>query len=438
MLLRIAIIFSITGLGHFFSVFAIKHIFENSENEQVSGIALIESSVQLIIQLIAFGLQSSAIRNIALSDKWQAEYNNTQIARSTLGLLIGLLCALGFYNGIYIFFLAAPLVALSGDYALYARGFPVHGAFIAFLRILFPYLFAVIVIRHWPDLVSYIYFAGLVVVYLITNFYISRFLEVQFFYKPRFNALLMYIKNFNLGLISMAFYFFGLGIILVSEFLFDNSLIAVAFVAIKFYVIYKGVLRVLHQAFVREMIDRQMCLKIDQLSILAGFLYLIPVLFFPTSFITLFFGEQLLPHRNLVLLTGLSAFTASMCLSISTRALLERKEILFMKIILFSVSISLVSLLSFGFLWKKVESIGASLLIGELVLTLLMASYFLSAHEIWKRLRFILITGCFLMAPFLLKYFYGDGIITFISGLSLFIILSALLNFRKFLLTKVD
>src|SRR5690242_5118687 len=131
MLKRIFTIALLTGIGQLFIIFALKYISQNSTSEQVKAIGQIDTLILFTTNLVALGLQPAAMRNLALAKDWEQEYFNTQSARLTLGILIGLLSLLAFVNRYYLTFLIAPLLALSGDYALYGRGFPVKGAVIA-------------------------------------------------------------------------------------------------------------------------------------------------------------------------------------------------------------------------------------------------------------------------------------------------------------------
>ena len=121
MIKRIAVTLFLTGIGHLFSIFALKFFALHSSSKELSQIAEIDSMVQFIISAIAMGLQASAMRNITITDKWQEEYSNTQTARFTLGLLMTMLCVFSFFNKHYLLFAIAPILALNSDYTLYAR-----------------------------------------------------------------------------------------------------------------------------------------------------------------------------------------------------------------------------------------------------------------------------------------------------------------------------
>ncbi len=131
MLKRIALIAVLTGLGQIIAIFSIKLTSKLVSAESLSSIAHIDALLSLLLSVIALGLQPSAMRNIALTKEWKEEYNTTQTARFTLGIILFTLGSFLFVRWEYSFFFLAPLFALSGDYALYAVGKPITGAAIA-------------------------------------------------------------------------------------------------------------------------------------------------------------------------------------------------------------------------------------------------------------------------------------------------------------------
>ena len=139
MLKRIVIIALFTGSGQLLSLFVLKYISRHADIAELKSIAEIDSLVFFIMNIVALGLQSSAMRNLAQTSKWKQEYYDTQSARGALGLLLLAGALLYFVNPYYIIFLLAPVLAWSGDYALYGRGHPIAGSIIAFLRIAIPF-----------------------------------------------------------------------------------------------------------------------------------------------------------------------------------------------------------------------------------------------------------------------------------------------------------
>ena len=139
MIKRIIVIAFFTGMGQLFSVFALKFISQHGTAEELKSIAEIDSLVLLIMNIIALGLQSAAMRDLALTENWKQKYYDTQSARIMLGFLLAILATMAFVNKYYLLFLCAPILAWSGDYALYARNRAIEGAVISFIRLLVPF-----------------------------------------------------------------------------------------------------------------------------------------------------------------------------------------------------------------------------------------------------------------------------------------------------------
>src|SRR5690349_15966713 len=133
MIKRVALIAILTGIGQLVSIFSIKFTYQRISTEQSTSFAQIDSLLFLLLNLVGLGLQSAAMRNIAVLKDWKTEYEQTQSARLLFSILLLLAAAAAIFKAEYIMFIVAPLLALSGDYALYAIGKPVMGAVVACL-----------------------------------------------------------------------------------------------------------------------------------------------------------------------------------------------------------------------------------------------------------------------------------------------------------------
>ncbi|MBC7903972.1 MAG: hypothetical protein H7Y27_11140, partial [Gemmatimonadaceae bacterium] len=323
MLKRLFIISFFTGLGQAFSVWVLKTVARESSLEQTTGLAQADANLQLLLNIIALGLQSAAIRSIAVTENWQPIYRQTQSARLTLGLILLPLVFIDLGNPASLVFLIVPLLSLSGDYALYATGRPIAGSIVAFLRGVIPYSIIILAVYFEPGAVVWAFIAGLFLSYLLTDMYISKLLGVPFFVRPDLRSLYLYLRSLLLGVVGISLYFIGLGLLLIIPYFYKEE-VTVAFVALKFYLIFKGVLRIIHQAFVKEMLNDITCLRVDELSMIGSVAFLGSVVIFPDSFISFFFGSQFLADREFFYLLAISAVVYSFVLSMTTRFLLEK------------------------------------------------------------------------------------------------------------------
>lgn len=436
MFARLAIVFILTGLGHLLSIIVFKYASKNIDSDTLSDIAQIDSHVQLILTLIALGLQTSAIRDIAVSENWKQDYQKTQSARLSLGIILLLITLFIFSDKVYLIYLISPILAMNSDYVLYARGYAVFGSAIAFLRLSIPLIFLFIFSMYFKQYVIHAYITCFFVIYIISNSLIRKYLNISESIKPKIKDLTLYLKSLPMGLITLGFYFLGLGMIIVADFFYSNSEISITFVLIKFYVIFKGVLRIIHQSFIKEMQDEMNCLKIDKLSILISISILGSIIFFPNTFTIIIFGEKFLTEENLILVVGICIVVYSLFLSLATRAMLLKKDSQYLKIVIVSVFSSVLILTTSHYLNHNKIWILLSILFGEIILSLGLAISFSSIRMIIKRVTFVLKTCFLLIFPFTLSLFCNDTIYSFLVSFSLFIVFSVLLNFKELKLSN--
>jgi len=432
MLKRIAPIALFTGAGQLLSIFALKYLSLHGDAGQLKAIGETDSLVQFIINIIALGLQSVSMRNLALMTEWKDEYRRGQEARVTLALLLTGIAALAFLNKYYLLFLIAPLLSLSGDYALYGLGHPVKGSIIAFVRLLVPYLVLIVMTRYYQPLLIEAYIASVVIIYLLTNLYISYYLQTSLFYLPRLKSLTLYLYSLPLGIVTLSLYFIGLGLLLVVPYFYDDTVVAVAFVGLKFYVIYKGVLRIIHQAFFKDMIQGHVRLRVDQLSILLAVFFGGSAFIFPQTFIRLFLGAKYLDQQTFFYFLGLGALIYSPLLSLATQALLIKKDKAYSITSAAGALTAILSSILLSFFHPRLLSLGISICLGEAIWVAGLITISGAWPEIRSRLLFILQTLPAIVLPVILRYFFHDAYVTYFLAFGLFGLLLVALHFQKF------
>jgi len=432
MLKRIFIIALFTGIGQLFIVFALRYISHHSTNDQLKAIAQIDSLVLFLTNAIALGLQPAAMRSLALNTEWKNEYIATQSARLTLGLLLTTLILLAFFNKYYLAFVIAPLLALSGDYAIYGRGYPVRGAIISLIRSIVPFSLIIVFLFYKPESIAWVYLAGLLFAYLITNMLISKYLNVPIYASPRWKNLKLYIDTLSLGLVSLGLYFIGMGVILIAPYFYNNTVVATAFVGLKFYVIFKGVLRIIQQAFLKEMKSEDIGLKIDQLGSLLGLSFAIFIICFPVTFINLFFGEKYIADKIYFILLGISALVYSLFSSFTTKAMLERKDNHYASIALSAAVFTLIICVALSFSWPHSYSIGISILSGEIFFASGMLILMNKRKYLLERAQFLLKILLFAILPAGVGFFFFDNLMSFSITFGIYSLCIFIFSFKKF------
>jgi O-antigen/teichoic acid export membrane protein len=153
----------------------------------------------------------------------------------------------------------------------------------------------------------------------------------------------------------------------IAALLYPEGVIAASYLGLKLYVIYKGVLRIINQAFIKEMINDVIGLKVDQMAMLAGILFAASLIIFPNSMILLFFNEQYLGYKDFLLLIGLSGMVFSLSSSLTTRSMLKHKDKAYAILCLLSMTVSSLLVIFLSFFYNNPASLGISLLCGELI-----------------------------------------------------------------------
>jgi hypothetical protein len=419
MLKRLALVALFTGSAQLATLLALKYLAGSIDAGELKSLGEVDSLINLIINVIGLGLLMSSVRNIAISSDWGREIDISQSARLTLSILLMPLAIWGLYNHNYLIFLFAPVFALQADYALYGRSYPVLAAIISFIRVLVPYLGILIAFRFYPrwNVAAFSVFS--VLIYFIAGVFIARFFKRPYLPRPSLKSLHLYVKSLSLGVVSLSYYFIGLGLITFAVYFYHDSTIAIAYIGCKIYMIFKGVLRMINQSFIKEMTDRAVQLKVDQLAGLAGFLFFAGVFFFPNSFIRLLLNKTLDFDKNMLVILAAAGLVSAVFTSYTTQAILEKKDRSYAVIAVIASLSAIGCCILFSFFSQSPTGIFLGIFIGELVSVaglLKIAGY---PHALEQRLlasgKYILL----LAFPFLAKMGAGDTYIGFISGLGL-------------------
>jgi hypothetical protein len=424
----------LTGGGQLFSIGVLKLLSQKGYTSALTGLGQTDSLYQFLINIIALGLQSAAMRNIALQTDWQPEYAKTQSARMTLALLLLPIGFFAFHTPAYGIFFMVPLLALSGDYALYARGYPIAGSLVSFTRAALPYAFAAAMIWINPSLILYGFYGGLVLAFIITNIYMNRFLKTPFFYAPAWKTIVLYVKSLPLGLANLSFYFVGLGMLLVLPYFYSVKVVAVAFVGLKLHMIFKWVLRMIHQTFMKDMLSDEVCLKIDQLCSLIGLIFAGFVIIYPGTFIAVFVGTTYAGDKMFFLFLALSAFVYSLFSSITTKSLFEKKDNMYAAIAVLASLVAMSMPVILSFFSKDSAAVSICLLTAETIFALLMVFILSNGKYLKERVLFYAKNLAFLLLPLAIRSVLSDNLISFCLSLVL-ISIALVLFYRKTFMT---
>lgn len=412
MLKKLAFIGILTGVGQIFSVFVLKYLAQKSEPFQIALLGQADALSQFTVNVIAFGLQSAAMRIIATQEDWRMDYCQTQKARFTLSLIVLLFSFTALFEPEFIVLAVAPFFALNGDYALYASGHPSVGAIIALLRIFVP--FGAVAIAAYTDVeqLVYVFIISLIFIYGLTNWIISKYLRVPLLVKPSLSSLKLYFKALPLGFVTIALYFIGFGLLMIAPYLFDHSENTAVLVAgLKVYMLYKGLLRIVHQVYMREIMKEDMRLIIDKTGIIAGTAFLVFFLLYTDSVVTLLFGSNYTRYAGIFQALGISAWVYSFFSSVTTLALLKKQDKAYAVI---SGAAALVTIILFSLVATITDSPFFSvlaILAGELIFAIFMIIQLQLLKEVKPRIFFATEIFFYAIGSCGLRLFTGDSFV---------------------------
>jgi hypothetical protein len=421
MLKKLAFIGVVTGVGQLFSVFVLKYLLSNNNHSQVALLGQADALSQFLINLLAFGLQAAAMRTIALQEEWRSEFLQTQKARLTISCLLLLFSAFAFYEPVFLVFILVPLFALNGDYALYATGHPLTGALVAFARIILPFGGVAAAAFFGKENLLTVFIIVTLLSYLLTNTFIAYYLNVPLVVKPVLQSLKLYYQNLQLGLVSIALYFLGYGLVLIAPYLFPvTEQVAVLVAALKFYILYKGVLRIIHQAYLRNMLDEEIQLVVDKTGLIAGTAFLAFFCVYPQTMISIFVGESYVAYTMLFIVIAVSAWVYTIFSSVTTIALLRKIDKSYAFI---STAAALLTVLLFAvsaIVTKKPSFSILALLTGEVVFAVLMIRRLQLASKLRPRLFYAFQLLIYALLSCLVGFILGDTVTSLITSVVLY------------------
>lgn len=420
MIKRLLIIGGITGLGHIVTLLSLKFISKFVDESTIAKIGELDSLTLLIISIVAFGLQLSATRNIALTEDWKNELYETQSARITLGIVLLIFASTGYFSTRNYLFVISPIIALNADYALYGRGKPIVGSLIALMRVMIPSLSLVYASVFFKNYIIEIFVASFFITYLVTGILVSITLKTSYLISPSIKNLNKYISNFKIGIANFSLFFIGIGLINILSYFNDDSTIAVAYIALKFYMLFKGVRRIIVQAFFQELKESSVALKVDCFAIIAGIIFLNTLVFFPNAVIPLLFDQKYALYSYTFIILGFAGFISSYTTSSGTRLLMKKKDKDYSINLIVAAAVTII----FGILFSIFKEnqpyyISLAILSGEITLSILNIRSLNEKAFLYERLKFFMPLLIMTLLFFALTYLFGQKLFSYIISLVL-------------------
>ncbi len=432
MIKRLAVVAFLTGLGHLVNILILKYLSNNISFEAISVIGEIDSLVILMISMIAFGLQLSTTRRLATMEDWKTEYYDSQSARLTLSIFLVLLGITGFLITKNFLFLFAPVFALNADFALYGRGMPKLGALLALIRILIPAFCLLFFSIYFIDYLIIAYVVSIIAAYFIVGLLVSKALKVAYFVRPRLKNLKKYVEHIDIGISTILFSFIGLGLVYVVSYFYSNETVAVIYLILKLYMIFKGVRQIIVQSFIMELLKEKVALKVDFIAIVAGLVLFISLGFYTEITVPLFFSEAYQIYYKSFLFIALAGLVSSMTTSSGVILLLRNKDYVYSKIIIIAGAATICCSIAFYYLFGDAPHwIALSVLIGETILTGLYFYELKDKNFMSERFKLIYPLLAVTLGIIIFSYLMEVNLITYIVLMASFSLFALVYSRRK-------
>ncbi len=424
-----------TGFGHLLVFLSLSYASGIIDAQAMAKFGTVDAMMLFILSAITFGLQLATTRNIATTISWKEDYESTIKAQVTFGLIVAAfgLLLYAVKGGLWWTLTLAPVIGLSGDFALYGSGRAVTGSFFAFVRVLVPSLLLFSSAFLPQEHLVHFYFSGIVLSYAITGLYTAKIFERRYWVVPGLQSLLKYWNNRYIGLSSMGLLFLGIGIINVAPTFYGDQAVSDAYIALKYYMIYKGLRRIIVQSFLSEISKKPSTrLYIDRITILGGALFFTATFLYPDSLLPYIIDGQFSGAIESIAILGFSALIIGTSSSLGFTLLTFKKDRLYSIILIIAGLAVVVLVVLFSLIEDSGRAIVGAVLIGELAYVVLLFWALRKNESYFPRIKFASLLLVPMLAIKSLEYFDVPWYVLLITTLAYLGYHSkTLLNFEK-------
>ena len=401
---------------------------------------LVDSTILVMAVVISFGIQLSVNRNVATQTTWRSNYRLAQSARIVVGLLIigfGVISYLLQKDITKYIYLAAPLIALNGDYALYGNGKPVHAAMLSFFRVAIPNMGILIASQFVGTNVIYVYMVLAGTGIFIAGMLAAYFNKVKYFFPPRSDFHKVYLKYYKVGLFQVASVLMITGMLTVAKGFYTVAIIGLVYGCLKYFEVFKGGLRILVQAFFKELTIERVNIRIDKVGMIAGGLVSIPFLIYPHTTLSVIYGDAYEGNEAIIVIFGIAMLIATLSTSAGTVALLKKFDNLNLLAYLTSLAMSIIIMVGFSFSQNPEIGIPLGILAGEVSLISILGLRLGGAGYFVQRFKFLFKLVPPLLVAIGLKFVLANEQIALLLSAAIYS-LSVLYFFRKVIFEPVQ
>jgi len=425
MIRRIFVVGLYTGSAHLASIVAISYLLRNLGERTLGFIGLVDATVLIVAGIVSFGIQLSVNRNVALQKSWRSNYHLGQSARFTASLLVvlfGVFSYLFNWDPTKMVYFIAPLIAFNGDYALYGNGKPIHAARLSFFRVLIPYSGLIIVTRYFETdyLPIYVTLIGLGI--LNSGFFAARINHVSYLFPVDKEFYKFYLKYYKVGLFQISSVLLITGILAVSKGFYTIEVIGLVYGLLKIFEVFKGGLRIIVQAFFKELQHEIVGLKIDKLGIMIGAFILIPTILYTETTLNLLFADAYDNKSGMLVLFGIAMFIASFKTSADIRILLQKRDNVNLRSYLFALFATMLIVIILSKSQYSLYGIPSGLIVGELILLLTLGWNLGRIGFFAQRMIFLLKVAPMLIVSYGIRIVFEPSIFTLVISSALYAI----------------
>ena len=282
-----------------------------------------------------------------------------------------------------------------------------------------------------------IYIYLLAIGILLAGLISAKVNKVSYFYKPRFKFAKFYLKYAKVGGYQVASALIVPGILVIANWFYPIAVIGLVNGILKIFIIYKGGLRIIIQAFFKEIAIEKTDEKIDKASLLVWGAFSIPIIVFDTTTLNLLFDDKLNEIAWMMPVFGLIMFFAAFRNAAEIRVLMLKKDNLNLIVFLTALAMQIVALVAFSYTEYFMWGIPAGLLVAEIIVVAGLG-YGLDKYDYYvKRFKFVFQILPPILLAVLIKWFFGPSWPMMIAAVLIYSFW-ALMFFRKLIFEKLN
>jgi O-antigen/teichoic acid export membrane protein len=423
MLKRVFWVASYTGSAQILSLLAVNVVLRNLGEESSGYMGIVDSYILIMATIISFGIQLSVNRNVAKTKGWRSNYQLAQSSRITLGVILltfGIVSLLYKWEVSKLVLLFAPLVALNGDYTLYGKGQPITAARLSLIRVALPNL-AVIFSSYWlGDLSIYFYIIFAAIGLLNSGIWAAKINQTDYIHSPSKSFYKFYAKYGKVGVFQLSYALMITGILAFAKNFYTIASIGLIYGILKYFEVFKGVIRIIVQAFFRELKHEGINLKVDKAAILLGMGVAIPTIIYPETTLTLLYGQTYIGIEMMLPLFGMAMVIASVKASADMKLLMLKKDNINLYSYLIAILVTYTATVLISYTQWAPFGVAVGIVMGELVL-LVGLGYNLNKITFFSdRGYFIMKLLPILILSYMFKLFFGESLLLLIASVGIF------------------